>query len=77
MLSIWTAPEPQRALQGSESIIPLHLPDGVPEPQKQSCTFQCCLMGERQHPLNPTDPNVQPYSQLGAISRLEAVHGSH
>lgn len=26
-------------------------------------------MGESQHSLNPTDRNVQPYSQLGAISR--------
>lgn len=26
-------------------------------------------MGERQHSLNPSDHNVQPHSQLGAISR--------
>lgn len=68
MLSIWTAPEPQRDVEGGESIIPLHVPGGVTEPQKQSSTSQHCLMGERQHSLNPTDHNVQPYSQLGAIS---------
>lgn len=75
MLSICTAPEPQRDVQGGESIIPLHVPGGVTEPQKQSSTSQSCLMCERQHFLNPTDHN-SPTANWEPFPGLEAVNDS-